>query len=86
MPTEALKTKLKTLRAELSSTSSLDSETRDQLSELADEIESMLDESAPDHESIRRRTEDAALRFEAEHPRFASLLSEVTDALAKLGI
>jgi len=86
MPTEALKTKLKPLRAELRAANTLDSATRNQLSELADEIESILDESASDHESIRRRTEDAALRFEAEHPRFAGLLSEVTDALAKLGI
>lgn len=86
MSMQALKSNLEALRAELKSADNLDPGTRDQLSELADEIESILDETASDHESTRQRTEDAALRFEAEHPRFASLLSEVTDALAKLGI
>jgi len=86
MPTEALKKSLGELRAELAQRSQLDDETRRQLAEVADAIEQVLDEPAPDVAAASARIENAALAFEARHPAFARILSEVTDALAKLGI
>ena len=86
MPKQVLKSNLDKLKKELASTHDLDSATREQLAELAETIEQVLDESETDFESARARVEDVTLRFEAEHPRFARILGEVTDALAKLGI
>jgi DNA-binding LacI/PurR family transcriptional regulator len=86
MTKKALQATLTELRAELEQTDTLDEATRHQLNEIADEIEHVLDQNAPDYESAQARVEAATLRFEAEHPYFARILSEVTDALSKLGI
>lgn len=86
MSRQALKSNLEELRAELSTATGLDPQTRSHLTELADEIEKVLEEPAPDYPSARARAEEATLRFEAEHPNFARILTEVTDALSKLGI
>ena len=37
-------------------------------------------------EGATAQLEEAALRLEAEHPRLASVLGQIADALAKLGI
>jgi hypothetical protein len=81
-----LKDNLDKLRAELATPDHLDRETRQQLAEIADTIERVLDESEPDYEKAHASVQEATLRFEARHPAFARILSEVTDALAKLGI
>ena len=86
MTKQALQATLTELRAELEQTDTLDEATRLQLNEIADEIERVLEQKAPDYESAQARVEAATLRFEAEHPYFARILSEVTDALSKLGI
>jgi Domain of unknown function (DUF4404) len=86
MSKQALERHLSELRRELDGTPSLDPETRERLERLTDELETALEEEEPDYASVRERVADAMLGFEAEHPRFAQLLSDVTDALAKLGI
>ena len=86
MSTDALKKSLTELRTELADRHQLDQETRRQLAEVADRIEQLLDDSDPDVAEVSARVENAALAFEARHPSFARILSEVTDALAKLGI
>jgi hypothetical protein len=86
MSKESLKMHLDALRRELGDADSLDAETRARLAEMADEIDSMLGEEAPDYGSLRERMAAAALRFEASHPRFAAVLNDVTDTLAKLGL
>lgn len=86
MSKQELQSRLTELRREIDGAGSLDSEARERLEHVADEIERALDDNEPDYESVRERVEDAMLSFEAEHPRFARLLSEVTDTLAKLGI
>ena len=87
MPQQELKRQLDRLHAELSSSPTLDAETRRMLEEVADEIERTL-EGEPDsfRDSVRERVERAAARFEAEHPKLAHVLGEVTDALAKIGV
>ena len=86
MPKLTLKQNLEKLRSQLSATHELDAETREQLAEVADTIERILHEPGADHREAFDRIEDAALSFEARHPSFARILSEVTDAIAKLGI
>jgi hypothetical protein len=86
MPKQTLKLKLARLREELAQPGSFDEETRRQLAEVADTIEKVLGTPEPDYEEAQEAVESIALEFEARHPRFARILSEVTDALAKLGI
>jgi Domain of unknown function (DUF4404) len=86
MPTPTLRDSLIKLRRELENHEELDDDTRQQLAEIADTIDRVLNESHPDIREAHASIEDAALGFEARHPSFARVLSEVTDALAKLGI
>ncbi len=86
MPEQALKANLEKLRSELANPGSLDDDTRRQLAEVAETIESLLQAELPDYQQAHARIQNAALRFEASHPAFSRIMSEVTDALAKLGI
>ena len=64
----------------------MDDETRALLARIADDIERVLSEDRLDDQGLTDRIETATVRFEASHPRLSRALSEVTDALAKLGI
>jgi hypothetical protein len=86
MPEQALKANLEKLRSELANPGSLDDDTRQQLAEVAQTIESLLQAESPDYQQAHASIQDTALRFEASHPAFSRIMSEVTDALAKLGI
>jgi len=86
MPKNSLTIHLDALRRELADTSALDAQTRELLIEVAEDIDEALGANEPDYASLRTRIETAALKFEAEHPRFAGILSHLTDTLAKLGI
>lgn len=87
MPKQTLESNLNQLRELLADADSLDNdEARNQLAEVADTIEQVLRESSPDYQQAHASIQNAALSFEARHPAFSRILSEVTDALAKLGI
>jgi hypothetical protein len=86
MPKQSLKSQLDQLRDELADADSLDDDTRALLVEVADEIDQVLDETDPNYRSLRDRIEAATVRFEAEHPRLAGILGNITDTLAKIGI
>ena len=86
MPEQALKANLEKLRSELANPGKLDDDTRQQLAAVAETIESLLEADSPDYQEARASMQDAALKFEASHPAFSRIMSEVTDALAKLGI
>ena len=86
MSKQALESHLKELRRELEGARSLDPAARQRLEHVADEIETALEDEEPDYASVRARASAAMLGFEAEHPRFSQLLSDLTDTLAKLGI
>jgi hypothetical protein len=76
------------LHEELRSAGSLDAETREMLETVARDIERTL-AGEHDADSMRERLdrlEGAAVRFEAEHPAFSRVLTEVTDALTKIGV
>jgi hypothetical protein len=85
---ETLRRNLDRLHEELASGRALDPETREMLETVANDIERTL-RGEHDADSVRERLdrlEGAALRFEAEHPSFARVLTEVTDALTKIGV
>lgn len=86
MPEQTLKSNLDRIREELADPQHLDEESRRELAEIADTIEHVLEEPAADHAEAHASIQDKALRFEARHPRFSRILSDVTDALAKLGL
>lgn len=86
MPRETLQRNLDRLHKELADTKSLDDETRELLAQVAQDIECVLADDVEDGTHIGARVQSAALKFEAEHPNLSRALSEVTDALAKLGV
>jgi hypothetical protein len=87
MTRQTLLTSLEKLHEQLGSpTPALDADTRTLLREVAEDIEVLLAQSDPDPASVRDRLEQAAVRFEASHPQLAQTLTQITDALAKLGV
>lgn len=86
MAREELQRHLERLHAELAAAPELDDETRKMLEAVADDIARTLEGRHDEPHTVRERVEGATVRFEAEHPRFARVLSEVTDALAKIGV
>lgn len=85
MPKQTLKQSVDKIRQRLADPDSLDADTRQQLADIADEIDRVIEDPESHAERARASIEDTALQFEARHPAFARILSEVTDALAKLG-
>jgi hypothetical protein len=91
MPKKALQQQLSELHDELASAADLDPALRQQLRDVADDIETLLgEEAAPPTatagEHLQERVQHATVEFEAEYPRLARILGDVADTLAKLGI
>lgn len=87
MASERLQESLRALHRELADPEAVDEANRKLLEQVAEDIERVLDdedETTPD--SVRGRFEKMAVDFEAEHPRFARVMNEVVDALARMGI
>ena len=82
MEQRELKATLRQLHDELEATGSADPELKDLLRELDSDIHRLTEQHAP----LGQRLEQAAASFEAEHPRVASLLTDLADTLAKLGL
>jgi len=89
MPEKRLRQLVDSLHEELAGTESVPEQDRERLRELTGDIETLLGE---DEAASRQRAsaigplEEAAARFESEHPRLAMVLGELVDTLAKLGI
>jgi predicted component of type VI protein secretion system len=89
MPKKELELKLRALHDELAATDALDPTLRKQLRHVADDIEQLLDTGRGEEQQdddLEDRARQAAVDFEAEHPRLAHVLSEIADTLTKLGI
>ena len=85
MTNEKLQELLKELHRELSATTALDPQSRtlvEQVLQDVDRIEDLQEPSA----SVEGRLREVVLRFESEHPRLATTVGQVADALGKLGI
>ncbi len=78
---------LEALHEELAGATTVDAESRRMLEQALQEIR-QLTEHSPEKipESATAQLREAALRVEAEHPRLAGVVGQLTDTLAKLGI
>ena len=85
---DKLKGLLSDLHVELNDAGQLDTEAKQQLERLAQDIQSAIDPDAdkPLLEDVRDQLQAAAVNFESEHPRIAGVLKNITDTLGKLGI
>jgi len=81
---------LKTLHEELSQGEQIDPPTLDLLKTVTVDIQRLLERSgnvpANDTEPVVNGLQELLLRFEGKHPRLATLIEQVTDGLANLGI
>ena len=86
MPERKLRELLDDLHRELGEAPSLDEGAREQLHGMMDEIQQVLEPSGGPAEGLNRRLQELALRFEADHPRVAATISQLTDVLQRMGI
>lgn len=77
------------LHRELATADSVDNESRAMLLDLVRDVENLTVNEGPADggaENVAGQLENAALRFESEHPKLSMALGEVIEALNKLGI
>ena len=89
MKNEELHSQLAKLHNELHQTRDLDSQQRELLQTLADEIQALLkrDEIQRHHYTgLSERLNDAVAELEASHPQITLLMRQTIDSLAYLGI
>ena len=89
MKNEELRSQLEKLHNELHQNPTFDSQQRELLQTLADEIQTLLkrDEIKPHHyTSLSERLTDTVAEFEASHPQLTLLMRQTIDSLAYLGI
>ncbi len=93
MTKQALAAILVQLHEELQRTQKLDDAERLVMHDLLAEIQSVLERNddstvqAPSEaSSISQRLEDTILSFEAHHPKLTSILTQIADRLADIGI
>ena len=89
MSEQKLREALQTLHEELGrgDPDSMDPESRELLQTVADELQQVVHEGPEDASGeLGGRVERAAVRFESEHPRLATTLNEIIEALARMGI
>ena len=87
MPKETLRKNLHELQTELSSAEhKLDADLHSLLRSVAEDIEHLLGDEPTAARSGKEQLEEIALKFETDHPRLASAIGEVADALSKMGI
>jgi hypothetical protein len=91
MPRQQLKEALSALHGELESGGQIEAEDREALLQAAREIQEVLSsadtEGAPaEGGPLSRRIIALVENFETSHPKFAEILSSVSESLANLGI
>lgn len=89
MDKEQLQKTLEDLHEELNTIDSIDGSSRALLEQLMVDIQGVISGSEPEAEEKAYATaqlEAAAVKFKSEHPKLAMTLSEIVDALGKLGI
>ncbi|MBL8197985.1 MAG: DUF4404 family protein [Chromatiales bacterium] len=76
---------LKELHQELGATTTLDPNSRQLVEQVLQDVDRIGQHPEPPA-SIEARLREVMLRFESEHPRLATTVGQVADALGKLGI
>ncbi len=90
MDTTQLRKTLEELHAELEQTQSVDAETRQELTELNEQIQNLL--AGPDrnfttrHHPLTARLREALVGFEVSHPSLVPNIERVLDAFNEMGI
>ena len=83
MSSERIRELLTELNKELQATGDIDTETRDLLAQLNDDLDNITE---GDGASAGDRAKDLESRFAAEHPVAERIAREIADILAKMGI
>jgi ABC-type transporter Mla subunit MlaD len=88
MDTNNLKETLKSLRATLESTNTVDEEMKALLQDLDRDIRELLDKEEDDSGAagLIERAQAISARLAVKHPHFEPVLREVADTLTKMGI
>lgn len=90
MSPEMMKETLRRLHEELARTDVVDADARRRLEEVSADIQRILDEDAArareSHALHAPRLEEAAVRFEQDHPQLATAVREVANALSRVGL
>ena len=90
MDQKALTEKLRELRAQLAAKNDADPQTLALLEEVTADLDRLHDEdqlsTREDVDSVSGRVQNLLTKFEAEHPRLTSVLQQILDGLARLGI
>ena len=91
MDHQEITAKLREVHAELAAAEDVDEETLALLGEVTADLQKLSRRgksraSQEDVDSVAGRMQDLLTRFEADHPRLTSVLQQVLDALANLGI
>ena len=89
MDKKHLQSIIENLHSELASAESIDEESRGLLKKLAQDVEKLADDADAadiEPETTTSQLQNAAVQFESDHPKLSMALSEVIDALGKLGI
>ncbi|WIO74045.1 DUF4404 family protein [Porticoccaceae bacterium LTM1] len=88
MTSEDLKTQIQELRQQLEYASKTDSHVKDMFGSLMEDIVVLATQGPEevDAEGVKDQLEQRATDFENRHPRIASLMRQLMDLLAKMGI
>ncbi len=82
-----LRATLSELHEELKEIDQLDDQTREMLTNTANELDEVLGEEASEQrQTLSQQLSDVAQEFEDSHPQLTRLLGSIVDALAQLGI
>lgn len=84
--TTKLHTALQNLHAELQQTATLDATAQAWLETVLNDIQQKLEQQQPHDADAVDRLEDAALAFEAKHPKLSSLATELAESLRAAGV
>ncbi len=84
MSTERIRELLAELSSELRRTDDLDIDTRRQLADLGDKLESLDDDE--EETTLSDNARELQSQFAASHPTAARIAREIADLLAKMGI
>jgi hypothetical protein len=85
MTNDRLQQLLKELHKELGATGALDQQSRMLIEQVLEDVDRIGQHPEPPA-GIEARLREVVLRFESEHPRLATTVGQVADALGKLGI
>ena len=90
MPKEQVRNRIQELVEELEQTEAIDTNARERLTGVLDEIRTALegadDEAGDGDESLVDRLNDATRQFEESHPKLTAMVGRIAESLSNLGI